>query len=549
MRSIVPALLVLVLLGLVLLVPERDAAEGDSGFVVPGSAAAGRDVATALFTLPALDLTEPPPWATQRGDDEIQRLIDRLAWGNHDAVVRAREQLARHRGQLYPELLSRLRALGHTDPIVTSKLIAVLGEEGSAPEVIDELTRAALSESALVSKAALRALAFIPVPEALGGILQRLHDDVPEVRTQARAALVHRVRGGDEEAIYYLVEDVQRNAATPDPHFLQVLGEVPADENVLRALRTVVERAGYEPKLTALSCLLVHGDEETKERVAEMIRSGDQITRVNAMRMTALARVVLAVDTWESTASFGAYQDCLNLMSVLVHAIRSGHDEAPLAYDLLELMAADPGHNAQAEALNVLFKFENAFAVDRTRLELQQGVGAWLGVTVDRIVGAGQTAAAAEMVAVALERLEDPALGDDEEVLLLRLLANIDPASAAHRIAEHTREPGRMAEDMLPMLSLLGGHGLSVLSDHVDTDRGAAVYVYAAAQVGDPMALPVLEAIVLDEALDPMVRQHALDAVARLRSGPREDSLRQIALALDDPSVSERARLLFWNYL
>ena len=59
----------------------------------------------------------------------------------------------------------------------------------------------------------------------------------------------------------------------------------------------------------------------------------------------------------------------------------------------------------------------------------------------------------------------------------------------------------------------------------------------------------MLESIVLDERRDPAIRMQAFDTIARLREGPREQVLRRLALELKDPRWSQRARLLFWNYL
>ena len=58
--SLLPTLAILVLLGLVFLLPKRqDDTAAEAGFLLPGSAAAGADVAAMLAQLPRLELAEP----------------------------------------------------------------------------------------------------------------------------------------------------------------------------------------------------------------------------------------------------------------------------------------------------------------------------------------------------------------------------------------------------------------------------------------------------------------------------------------------------------
>ncbi len=44
-------------------------------------------------------------------------------------------------------------------------------------------------------------------------------------------------------------------------------------------------------------------------------------------------------------------------------------------------------------------------------------------------------------------------------------------------------------------------------------------------------------------------RRAALDCLALIHSGPREELLRRVLGQLGDPELERRAHLLFWNYL
>jgi hypothetical protein len=549
--SLLPTLIVLVLVGLVLLVPDRDARPGaGSAPLLPGSATAGSDVAAMLSQLPSLELTEPPPWAQARGVDEVARHLDRLEWAGHGALVTSREALAREGGMLTDQVLARLADLGDNDPILLVKLVALLGDDPTpSPRVVEELVNRALSRSAYVARAALKVLAYCPDDAAIGGILPRLHDDDPEVRGYARAALAERVRTGDEEARAYLLDELERTAAAPDLAYITVLGESEADDRTLAALRRIVEQAGQAESMAALASLLVHDDPEAVVRVEEMIDGTDHVARINGLRMAAMAGNIVGRESWEKVIASRERTSVLSLMSLLVRSIRTGHESALQAVQLLEEMAMDPTHSCQTDALDALLQDEHPFAVERTRFELSEAVGAYLGVTIDRIIRADREFAR-EYLPIVEERLDDPLEQRPERIQLCRYLAAVAPDVGAPRIVEYALgdEP-ELAGPMLAFLAGMGPYALSALAPHLEQDRAAGLVIFVASTSGAPEALPMLESLVLDVSRDPTLRQMALDSVVRLTAGPREDVLRRVALALEDPAVSERARLLFWNYL
>jgi len=549
--SLLPTLAILVLLGLVFLLPgRRDDAISGAGFLLPGSAAAGADVAAVLAQLPRLELNEPPSWALSRGSDEVLRHIDRLGWGSHAAMVNSRKALERHQGNLAPELLSRLAALGETDSIQVSKLLAVLGSEDGDPQrtdqIVEELVRRAFSESALVAKAALRALAYHPSPGALGGILERRHDANLEIQSNARAALAERVRRGDKEAMAYLVEDLEQTLMSPDLAYVTALGEGKIDERARLVLREIVDRADQNSVLAALASLLVHGDELALERVAAMVAHGDLTARMNGLRMAALSGQIFMVDQWEEIVRERVRPLVLSLMSMLERAISEGHDDALLAVQLLETISIDSTHSCNQEALDVLLRQGHPLAVERTRTELSTAVGAYLGVAVDRVIHTGGELAS-DFVDLALLRLDEPEIELAECIALCRLVAHVDPARGVDLIVDLAREGNSPA--YLSFLSRMGGHALQRLATELDDDRAAGLFIFVAASTGASESLPYLEAIVLDTGRDRAIRLQALDCIVRLRAGPREESLRRVANALGDSEISNRARLLFWNYL
>ncbi|RKY21939.1 MAG: hypothetical protein DRQ55_02630 [Planctomycetota bacterium] len=548
---LLPTLVVLVLVGLVLLLPDRKpSTPAGSGPILPGSAAAGQDLAMLLSQLPQLELTQPPDWAQSRGVDAVARHLDRLEWAGHAVLVSSRQALGREGGKHTDQILARLADLGPNDPILLVKLIALLGDDPDpSPRAIEELVGRALSNSAYVARAALKVLAYCPDDAAIGGILPRLHDADNEVRAYARAALAERVRRGDPEARAYLLDELERTAADPDLAFVTVLGESDADERGLALLQRVVSEAGPGESMAALASLLVHDDPESVERVEAMLAGEDLVARINGLRMAAMAGNILGQESWVQLVAERDRSSVLALMSLMVRAINSGHESALLAVQLLEQMAVDPAHPCQSEALDALLQQEHPIAVERTRNELQLALGAYLGVTVDRLIRA-EPAFAREFAPLAEARLDDPATANSERICLCRLLSSVAPELAAPRVVRWALEGDPALA--LPMISMLGGLGsqaVAVLAPQLEQDRAAGLLIFMASTAGTASMLPLLEAIVLDERHDQTLRIMALDAMVRLDAGPREAVLRRVAKALDDPEFSERARLLFWNYL
>lgn len=550
MRSFVPALVLLVLVGLVILLPKRGDRGAEVPYLLPGTAAVGRDLAAALMALSAPELEEPPGWALSRGDDDVARWLDRLAWGGHLSLGETRQALSAHGGALADRVLPRLEALGSTDPIQTAKLVGVLSEiDGKNPAVVEAVSRLAYAESSLVTKAALRVLTHLEGDAALGPILDRRRDADLEIRAHARAALGMRARAGDQEALAYVVHDLDESPSDPDIAYLLVLGETEVGPEALDVLRRVVDSAGHEARMTALSALLAQGDADAADDVAAMIADSDPITRLNALRMAHLARVVVGMDSWTELARNGSYQEVTSLIALFDRAVRTGHDAALRAVELLESIAADPTNSAQGEAIAVLLGQNHPWAVERSRLELQQGVGAHLAGTVHRVVRVGGEPLRALWPVVHERLTSEEKLADSDQLLLMRVLVAAEPAQALALLAPRVREDSSFGLAVASLIAPTGARGLAILADGVTDDRGAALYVLVASEVRDPAALPVLSAIVLDRERDMTVRRHALDAMVRIRGGDRVETLRSTALALEDESLRQRARLLFWNHL
>lgn len=548
--SLIPTLVVLVLVGLVLLVPERDAGVVGGGPLLPGSAAAGQDVAELLAQLPVLELTEPPAWAQARGIDSLARHLDRLAWGSHSVLLASRQALREDAGKLTELVLVRLQDLGESDPILAAKLIGVLGDDPApTPGVVDELVRRALSPIPYVAMAALRVLAYCPDDAAIAGVEARLNDEDLELRGLARAALAERTRQGDPEARRILLDELELTAATPDLAYVTTLGESPADDRALAMLHRVVEEAGQMHVLAALASLLVHGDAVAQERVVQMLAEGDEAARINALRMLAMSGNIQGQDFWLDVVTGRSRVEGVTLMSTLVRAIQTGHPSALQAIELIEQIALDPTHPCQVEALDSLYQQGHPFATERTRFELQQSVGAYLNVTADRLIR-GKIEDAREFLPLVEARLADPTLQLTEQLVLCGLLAHVAPELAAPYVVDASlRGDSAVASSMLPMLTRLGPYALAQLEPELADDRAAGLAIFVGATTGHPAALPLLEAIALDPERDAELRRLALDAMVRVSQGPREEVLRRVAGQLEDPDARARARLLFWNYL
>lgn len=535
--SVVPLVAAALLVGLVLLLPSRDAAPPAPDLV--------------LAQRP-LDLKEPPAWAVDEATDEIERNLDRLHWVGHMALEEARSALRRHRGSLVDEVMARLRQLGDEDPIVTQKLLDVLAEEDlRAPGVLDELIRRAYSPHGIVSKAALRILAMHPEDGATAGIFPRLQDDDLDVRAHARAALAKRARRGDAEAQEIVLEELRAHAGRPDLAFLAVLDVIPAERSgpVLDAIR---ERADPTADFTALTIQLKVGIPGAREELEALLARGQTPTRINVLQSAVASGVVLGQELWRPTLARAGRIEALALADLLLLAVDTGHADADRAIILLEEMAGRGTGNAHMEVVDALFRREHPLGTERTRHALQVEVGGRLSQVCDRIISATRMDRSA-YVELALARLPEVRDRPADHVPLLRLLAHVDPARAAEPVVDAVVEAARvdrpLATALLPLLDQLGVAGLQALAARPPSPEVDGLIVYAAGKSRSGWALPHLERVILDEATSDVLRVEALDTIARLWDGPREQSLRRVIGELRDPELTARARLLYWNYL
>jgi len=534
---IVPGGVLAVLVGLYLMLPQR-AAETADVHRLPG--------------LPPLPVSEPPPWAIARGADEIERNLDRIDWGMPETLAAAREELAAHPERLAPRLLDRLDGLGEGDIVLASKYVELLGGvDLEADGVLEALVEAAHSPHAIVAKAALRILARHPDPRALEGIYPRLTDRDLTVRSVARAALASRARRGDPDCQTIVLEELERNPAEPDLAYVVALDRVVDEERARAVLREVREQAHHEARLVALAALLRLGDEPAREVFETMVAGNDPQERANALRLAVEAGVVLGRDEWSRILMIQDRADTFPLLAMLALALERGGEAGVEAMALLETAALDSSHLAREEATGLLLERHHPLALERTRIELEQAVGTQLGVVVDRVIRSGGDPS--RWAPIAWLRLEDPALSDPDRVTLLRLLSHVDPDGSADVVVRHALlddgVSSYVADQVVGFLTRLGSRGLELLAARRDEPRGAALFVYVAGTLGDPAALERLTGLALDEAAEPAVRLAAMDAIARLDGGEREDALRRIAKATDDEAIRERARLLVWNYL
>lgn len=536
----IPILLAVLFLFLAYLLPSR----GSADTISPEGA----------FLAP-LEVTEPPAWALQRGKDEIVRNLDRLLWGSHSAMVASRDVLRRYGGGeiLAPEILGRLEALGDSDPIAIAKLIAVLADEDpSVSGQLDEFIYRAHSPSALVTMAALRALAFHPDDRAIHGILARLNDVDLQVRDVARAALVKRMQAGDIRARDVLLDELESSEEDPDLGFVAALQDVGESERADQLLRIMRTDGDGPSSMVAWAILLRRGDQSAAEHFSEQLKSDDSAVRLTALRVLGAAGMALGDESWERIAKHGTFQEVLALGEILLRAMDEGHPAASLAESLFRDRAEDPFSQVRVPFTDALLARGSAWAAEVTRSEILTKVGARLTQTVDRVISSGG-AFTGDLADVAWQRLEDVALRDVERAILLRLIAAVDPERAADTVVSaalgRNNESAVVSASMEALLFQLGEPGLKRLQEEVSTLRGASLFVRVANEVGSPVALPVLETIVLNESMDLAVREAALDCIVLLDHGPREEVLRNVAERLPGDLFRGRARLLFWNYL
>jgi len=536
-RTVLPLLAAAVLVGLIFLLPERT-----------GSAPATLD----LLGLPPLALDEPPDWASQHGDDAVLRELDRLAWGGHAALTATRRALGSARGTLAPELLRRLAALGEGDPVLAEKLVAVLGDEDeSTPGVVAELVHRARSEHPLPVKAALRALARVHDRAALDGILPRLLDADLEIRSHARGALAERARSGDPEAQSVILAELAGQPSDPDLAYLAVLKDFSDKQAVTPVLRAMAASAGGGAQLVALTTLLEQGDPQGAAAFDAMLAGSDPGTRINAWRALDVARKVAGQARWRELTATVDRVELLAMAQVMVVAVDTDHPDKSLALEVLLDLASDRTNSVHDDIIGALYARQHPWAEEITREELRTLVGAPLGSSVDRIISTNRCPPG--FAEIALNRLADPALRDEERLLLCRLLAHVAPeqgADAVVRVAlDAVGRDAAAAQDVLVLLPRLGAPGVVRLQQELGTPLGVDLFLRNAADSGLPETLPGLRQIALDRALPERERLFALDCLARLSGGPREEVLREVVKAWPDPAVKARARLIFWNYL
>lgn len=509
--------------------------------------------ASLVLDLPALQLNEPPTWALQRGSDQILRCLDRMGWGSHQVMISSRDSLARFAGELAEEILSRLEAVGTRDPVLAAKLIELLGNEDAAtPGLVDELLRRVLSRSSLEAKAALRVLSRVDDSRAVEGITARLFEPDPDLQAHARGALAERARRGDTVAQGIVLDELELEARNPDMAFLVVLPDFGFDDRAIELLRRVATESGGAVRLVALTALLKLGDAEAEETFADFLAGDDLALRIEALNSAYTAGFVLGEESWDGIVRARIRRELLALARVLTLSVDTAHDSAAHAMDLLEALAFDPLSPVRSDVTAALFHRRHVWAVDATRDQLRQALGAELSLAADRVI-TGPATLAPDFVELALQRVADEQLRDPERVVLFRLLAHLAPDRSAQLILDYARReadtPKAVMNAVLPLLAELGPSVVELLADQLNTNDDKRLFVYVAAAVGSGVALPGLQRILLQDDTPAGLRRDALDCIARLHDGPREEALREVLAQLRDPALNERARLLFWNYL
>jgi hypothetical protein len=106
-----------------------------------------------------------------------------------------------------------------------------------------------------------------------------------------------------------------------------------------------------------------------------------------------------------------------------------------------------------------------------------------------------------------------------------------------------------VSEAVADLLGPVGDAALARLQPELGTPAVDELAVYTAAQARSPAGLPLLEQILMAPGTAPAVRVAALDCIALIPGGPREEMLRRVIPNLGDPELAHRAQLIFWNYL
>ena len=541
-----PLLAVAAVLALVFLLPTREES-------------ATRPVASRLAGV-TLELDEPPEWARQRGHDEITRCLDRMVWGGHAAVAAARDVLAQHAGQLAPEILARLAAVGDSDPALSTKLVELLGgEDPSATGVLDELVARALSFHGIEARAALRILSRVDHPRSVFAVRTRLLDQDPDIVGYARGALAELAHRGNAEARDVILAELEADPLDVDLAYLSVAIGLPRDDRTDALLHDIADRGNGTVRLVALTGLLVRDDPQAQAIFEELMVTGDGDQRLQALRAVAGAGKVIGQDEWEHILQQDVFALSSELVRILILAVDSGHPDAARAMDLLERVATDPTKSVQGVVLDALYVRRHPNVIEGVRGDLSRVEGTALLLTVDRILGGPKIrpedlALRAELGQLALTRLQaGPELRNADRAVLCRLVASIAPEASADLLVDYAlgrRGVDRaVSEAVTDLIGLLGDAGLAQLDAELGTPAGDALAVYAAAERGSAAALPLLERLLTAEGTDPETRRAALDALGRVSSGPREETLRRVLEQVIDPELRRRAQLVFWNYL
>jgi hypothetical protein len=374
-----------------------------------------------------------------------------------------------------------------------------------------------------------------------------------EVRGYARSALAEQARRGQAEARGIILTELAYDTANPDLAYLAVLDHLGDEDRVTELLQSVVARAPRDIGLIARTALVRRGDPESIAVFEEMVGGEDPYARINALRGLAAIRKVLGWEHWDEIARRGEPQEVLPLAEIMQAAMDTGHPQAVKAADLLEALAADRTNGVHVEITTRLYNRLHPWAVEATRVEIQQAVGGLLTQAADRVI-AGPPELQRDVAELALERLRTDVLRDSDSLLLYRLLAHAAPDLAAGPLVDcvlgrddSSRELARL---VTTLLARVGAPALTALERELGDPRADVLFVQLAGDLRSGAALPGLERLLMDERKDVELRLAALDCLGLLRDGPRAELLRTAADRwVGDPQFRERARLIFWNYL
>jgi hypothetical protein len=280
-----------------------------------------------------------------------------------------------------------------------------------------------------------------------------------------------------------------------------------------------------------------------------MLSGGDLVARRNALYALVAAGRVLGWDTFDQIIRSGIVEDIAPVVDLLELTVERGDPEAARAMDLLEALAADRSNSVHVLVTERLYARSHPWAVESTRVELNQFVGGQLAAVVSRIIG-GPVELHREMAELASTRLETQTLRDQDRELLMRLLAHTAPELGVEPIVrEALDETSPLAPLMLSLLVRMGPVALARLERELGAPQVDALFIRVAGEARSGAALPGLRRILLSPTTERPLRLAAVDCIGRLRDGPRAELLREALAAQDDRELAAHARLVFWNYL